>query len=157
VAAGRAGPPASHGTDWTALLITAAALAGTGLYLWRKSRPGRGRIGAGGPPRGALEKILDEAVDGVLKEEDPRRAVIAAWARMEVLLAARGLPRRPAEAPFEFAARAFAELGLPAAGLEGFAWLFEWARFSLNEVTASMREEAVTRLLALRDGVRLAA
>jgi hypothetical protein len=150
-------PAASHGTDWPALLITATALAGIGAYLWHHSRA-RPRDGGVRRPAGpALEKVLDEAVDDVISEEDPRRAVIEAWARMERVLAASGLPRRASEAPFEYAARAFAELGLPAAGLEGFAWLFEWARFSLNEVTASMREEAVTRLVALREGIRLAA
>jgi hypothetical protein len=150
-------PATSHGTDWPALLITATALAGIGAYLWRRSRA-RPRDGGVRRPAGpALEKVLDEAVDDVISEEDPRRAVIEAWARMERVLAASGLPRRASEAPFEYAARAFAELGLPAAGLEGFAWLFEWARFSLNEVTASMREEAVTRLVALREGIRLAA
>src|SRR2546422_5420633 len=35
-----------------------------------------------------------------------RRAVIAAWARMERLLATHGHARRPAEAPSEYAARA---------------------------------------------------
>jgi len=157
-AAGSQRPPgASQGTDWPALLITAAALAGIGAFLWRSSRarPRAGHIRR--PAGGALEKVLENAIDDVLSEEDPRRAVIAAWARMELVLAASGLPRRAAEAPFEYAARAFAELGLPAAGLEGFAWLFEWARFSLNEVTASMREEAVTRLIALREGIRIAA
>ncbi len=151
------GPPTSHGTDWPALVITAAVLAATGLLLWRKSRPGRRRPSAQRSAGGALEEVLDDAVDEVMSEEDPRRAVIAAWARMERVLAARGVPRRAAEAPFEYAARAFAELGLPGAGLEGFAWLFEWARFSLHEVTAPMREEAVARLLAVREGIRLAA
>jgi hypothetical protein len=157
VAGTRAGPPVGQGTDWPAILITAVVLAATSLFLWRKSRPSRRRPGAGRSAGGALKEVLDAAVDEVMNEEDPRRAVIAAWARMERVLAARGLPRRAAEAPFEYTARAFAELGLPAAGLEGFAWLFEWARFSLNEVTAPMREEAVARLLTLREGLRLAA
>jgi Domain of unknown function (DUF4129) len=148
---------ASHGTDWLALLITAAVVAGTGLFLWRRSRPARRRDGFRQSAGAALEDVLDVAVDDLMSEQDPRQAVIAAWARMERVLAARGLPRRPAEAPFEYAARAFAELGLPAAGLDGFAWLFEWARFSLHEVTASMRQEALARLLALREGIRHAA
>jgi Domain of unknown function (DUF4129) len=150
-------PTTSHGTDWPALLITATALAGIGAFLWRgfRARPRAARVRR--PAGGALDKVVEQAIDDVLSEEDPRRAVIAAWARMEMVLAASGLPRHAAEAPFEYAARAFAELGLPAAGLEGFAGLFEWARFSLNEVTASMREEAVTRLVALREGIRIAA
>jgi hypothetical protein len=157
VAGSQRPPAAGHGIDWPALLITVTALAGIGAFLWRSSRA-RPRARHNRRPAGcALEKVVEDAIDDVLSEEDPRRAVIAAWARMEMVLAASGLPRHAAEAPFEYAARAFAELGLPAAGLEGFAWLFEWARFSLNEVTASMREEAVTRLVALREGIRIAA
>lgn len=149
-------PPGSHGTDWPALLITVAVVLATGFLLWRQVRASPRRAGAPRPAGRALQEVLDDALDGVISEQDPRRAVIVAWARMEQVLAARGLPRRPSEAPFEYAARAFAELGLPAEGLEGFAWLFEWARFSLNEVTQAMREDAAQRLSALREGLRLA-
>jgi Domain of unknown function (DUF4129) len=151
------GPLASHGTDWPALLITAAVVVLTGSYLWRQWRPLRRRPGSRRFAGGELDDILDNALDDLVNEQDPRQAVIEAWDRMERLLAAQGLPRRPAEAPFEYAARAFAELGLPAAGLDEFAWLFEWARFSLNEVTATMREEALATLIALREGIRVAA
>lgn len=66
-------------------------------------------------------------------ERDPRRAVIAAGARLEGVLGAHGLPRLPAEAPFEYTARAFAELrefGVTEPTLDRLARLFEWARFS---------------------------
>jgi len=60
------------------------------------------------PPRTPAERLvglLDDTLDDLEHEPDPRRAVIAAWARMERGLAAAGLPRRPAEAPFEYAGR----------------------------------------------------
>ncbi|MFL5879892.1 MAG: DUF4129 domain-containing protein, partial [Actinomycetota bacterium] len=61
-----------------------------------------------GPPRSPAERLvelLDDTLEDLEREPDPRRAVIAAWARMERGLAAAGLPRHPAEAPFEYAAR----------------------------------------------------
>jgi hypothetical protein len=147
----------AQGPDWLALLVTAVAVVVVGIVLWLKLRPRRRPVGTRSRLQDALGSVLDDAIEDVAQEQDPRRAVIAAWARMERLLASHGLPRRPAEAPFESAARALDELGLPAAGLESFAWLFEWARFSLNEVTAGMRDQALARLRALREDLRLAA
>jgi Domain of unknown function (DUF4129) len=150
-------PAAAQSPDWLALLVTASAVVVVGIVLWLKLRPRRHPARTRRTLEDALGGVLDDAIEDVTQEEDPRRAVIAAWARMERLLASHGLPRRPAEAPFEYAARAFDELGLPAAGLEGLAWLFEWARFSLNEVTGEMRDQALSRLRALREDLRLAA
>ena len=57
-----------------------------------------------------LADVLDETLDDLRAETDPRRAVIAAYARMERALAAYGLPRSPAEAPDEYLQRIFADL-----------------------------------------------
>ena len=70
-------------------------------------------------------------------------------------LAAHGHARRAPEAPFEYAARAFAELGLAREALDRFAALYEWARFSVNQVTPGMREEALDRLLSVRESIRV--
>src|SRR5262249_52411393 len=104
--------------------------------------------------------VLDDAIDDVLAEADPRRAVIAAWARLERVLGRYGLPRRESEAPFEYAARAGGELGdrigVEGAWMEPLAGLFEWARFSTHDVTPAMREEALHGLVSVRDRLRLA-
>ena len=57
-----------------------------------------------------LADVLDETLDDLRAEADPRRAVIAAYARMERALAAYGLPRRPSEAPDEYLQRILADL-----------------------------------------------
>jgi hypothetical protein len=145
----------NHGTDWMALLITLVVLMVAGVLLWRQLRPRRHGPRLGGPPGAVIGEVRDDAVDDVLAEEDPRRAVIAAWARLERVLAAHGHARRAPEAPFEYAARAFAELGLAREALDGFAALYEWARFSVNQVTPGMREEALDRLLSLRESIRV--
>ena len=148
-------PRGAPGPDWIALAIVSGLILAAAFVAWRalrKSGPGRNRS-----PLRSLEALLDDAIEDVLAEADPRRAVIAAWARLERVLAGHMLPRRAAEAPFEFAARAEAELGIERISIRRLAALYEWARFSLNEVTPAMREEALGGLLHVRDGLRVAA
>jgi len=146
---------AQPGFDWLAAGIVAALLIAAAVAAWWFLRP---RRLAGAMPLSRLQAILDDAIDDVLSEADPRRAVIAAWARLERVMARYGLPRRDSEAPFEYAARAGGELGaslgVEGAWLEQLAGLFEWARFSTHDVTPGMREEALVGLVAVRDGLR---
>jgi Domain of unknown function (DUF4129) len=151
------GPPVSHGTDWLAISITLLVLVAVVFLLWRQVRPGHRRSRSARRPGPQLAQAPDDMLEDVRAEVDPRRAVIAAWARMERVLAAHGHARRPAEAPSEYAARTFAELGPAGSALEGFAGLFEWARFSVNEVTPGMREEALGWLEAIHAGVKVGA
>ena len=65
-----------------------------------RGRPAqRRRRALGGDDTGllaeALADVLEETLDDLRAERDPRRAVIAAYARLERTLAAFGLPRRP--------------------------------------------------------------
>jgi hypothetical protein len=144
------------GFDWFAAAIVAVLLAGAAVLAWwlllrpRRRTPGQRALAR-------LLAVLDDAIEDVLGEADPRRAVIAAWTRLERVLSRHGVPRHDSEAPFEYAARAGAAIGVEAVSLERLADLFEWARFSLHEVTPAMRQEALDGLLAVRDGLRLVA
>jgi hypothetical protein len=153
---GRAGAAAA-GFDWLAAGIVVALLVAAAVLAWWFLRP-RQRPGA--LSLAHLQEVLDDAIEDVLGEADPRRAVIAAWARLERVLARYGVSRHDSEAPFEYAARAGAaldaQLGVDGGWLEQLAGLFEWARFSTHEVTPAMREEALTGLVAVRDGLRVA-
>ena len=64
---------------------------------------------------------LDEAIDDLRRDPDPRRAVIAAYARMEQALTLYGCPRRPSEAPYEYLSRVARDLEAeqPVAALHG--------------------------------------
>jgi hypothetical protein len=73
---------------------------------------------------------------------------------MEHALAGVGLPRDPAEAPFEYVARALESLDASAAAAERLTALFEWAKFSQHEPGPEMRDEAVDALVAVRDELR---
>ena len=84
-------------------------------------------------------------------------AVIAAYARMETLLGARGLPQRPAEAPFEYLPRVLAELRASSGSAFELTALFERAKFSHHAIDTELKEEAIVALETVRDELREAA
>ena len=101
-------------------------------------------------PAERLVDLLNDTLDDLEREPDPRRAVIAAWARMERGLAAAGLPRHPAEAPFEYATRVLeAALARPSS-VHRLTGLFERAKFSHHPVGQADREEAIAALRTVR-------
>jgi hypothetical protein len=102
----------------------------------------------------AVSLALDESLDDLRSEPDLRRAIIAAYARMEHALAAGGIPRRPSEAPFEYVERALGELETTSENVRRLTDLFEWAKFSHHEPGPEMRDEAIAALVAVRDELR---
>jgi hypothetical protein len=97
-----------------------------------------------------LALALDETLDDLRQERDPRRAVIAAYARMERVLASHGIPRRRFEAPNEYLARVLADLTRRSRAAERLTSLFERARFSPHEIPASMKDDAIAAVEALQ-------
>jgi Domain of unknown function (DUF4129) len=135
-----------------ALLAMVAVVAAQLAAERRRRRPPK-------TPAERLVELLDDTLEDLERDPDPRRAVIAAWARMERGLAAAGLPREPAEAPFEYAARVLdsALVAAPApVGGEGSAavhrltGLFERAKFSRHHIGPADRDQAVAALRAVR-------
>jgi hypothetical protein len=104
----------------------------------------------------ALTDVLEETLDDLRAETDPRRAVIAAYARMERALAAYGLPRNPSEAPDEYLLRIFADLEVSRRATSRLTALFTWAKFSGHDVAPEMKQEAIEALEAVRDELRAA-
>ena len=102
-----------------------------------------------------LRAALDEAIEDLRRDPDPRRAVVAAYARMEQALSVYGLPRKPAEAPYEYLRRVGRELEAeePVAALTE---LFEVAKFSEHSVDETMRGRAIDALTDVRREVRAA-
>lgn len=96
---------------------------------------------------------LDDAIDDLRREPDPRKAVVAAYARMESALTLVGLPRRAAEAPFEYLGRAGRELQTESS-MASLTASFEEAKFSVHTIGESMRDRAIAALTAVRDEVR---
>jgi hypothetical protein len=149
-----ASQPAHVHFRWEELVVVLGLLLGVAVL----AAATRSRLGPGGGRRRAAPEVLaaalDESLDDLRADPDLRRAIIAAYARMETALAAAGLPRRPAEAPLEYVERALLSLDTSAAAVRRLTDLFEWARFSQHEPEPSMRDDAVDALVAVRDELR---
>ena len=135
----------------TALLAMVAIVAAQLLADRRRRHPPRS-------PAARLVELLDDTLDDLEREPDPRRAVIAAWARMERGLAAVGFPRRAAETPFEYAARVLEEawgleLGQTSprpTSVHRLTDLFERAKFSHHTIDLADRDAAIAALRTVR-------
>ena len=79
-------------------------------------------------------RALDAALVSLHNPADSRAAVIAAYARMEDVLASRELGRRMPEAPREYLTRVLREQGMPERSLTTLTDLFEEARFSPHPI-----------------------
>ena len=153
---GRKQPPTGRNVRnphlrWDEIAVFVALIAGTGIVLYANRRTRR-------TPRpwrfGRNEEVaqaLDESIDDLRSDPDLRRAIIAAYARMEHALARAGIARHPSEAPFEYMERALRSLDTSADGAKRLTGLFEWAKFSHHEPEPAMRDEAIAALVAVRD------
>jgi hypothetical protein len=103
-----------------------------------------------------LLAVVSDTIDDLRGEADPRRAVIAAYARMERVLAQHGQPRHPSETPFEYLARILLALRVRAAAVSDLTELFERAKFSTHEIDQPMKERAISALLSVRDDLQAA-
>lgn len=97
---------------------------------------------------------IDDLVDELEREPDPRRAVILADHGMEVVLAQHGLPRAANETANEYVRRVVGELSLSDLAAETLTELYALAHFSSTPLSAADRESALASLLSVRDELR---
>jgi hypothetical protein len=144
--------------DWApAIIILSIAVVAAIVvtYLMFRNPPRR-------PPTKAeiankLSTLLDESLDDLRAERDPRKAVIATYARMERVLAGFGFPRADAEAPREFLGRVLRDLlEASADAVSRLTALFERAKFSQHSIDPGMKSEAIDALVEMRDELRAA-
>lgn len=102
------------------------------------------------PPAPALDGALDEGIEALQAEPDPRRAVIAAYAGMERSLTDQGWRRRPSEAPFEYLRRLLPSAAVDRTAAAQLTELFETARFSDHPVLPAVKDAALQALLRIR-------
>jgi len=98
----------------------------------------------------ALDEVLADSLDDLRAEQDPRRAVIRAFARMEKTFAAHGVGREPAETPRQYVERALDRLGVSSASVGRLTKLYERAKFSRLEIDERMQADAIDALAGLR-------
>jgi Domain of unknown function (DUF4129) len=129
---------------WLAFLVGAVVLLRRRLQL--RSAPAAEVAG---------EAVDDDAgtvdLDALRAERDPRRAVVAAYAAMERVMAARALGRRRAEAPVEYAGRIAAAGAAGAEHARRLTGIYLAARFGAGQVAPGQRDAAVAAVAALLD------
>lgn len=153
-----------------ALLLVAALIAvsvllvrawpGMGALRRRRRRPGdpgpdaradqaAGAI-SGGEDAVVVRRAVEAALEPLRDPADPRSGVIAAYARMETVLAERELCRRRPEAPREYLARVLSEGDMPESCLTTLTEMFEEARFSRHPIPDSAPGRALAELESAR-------
>ena len=151
-----ASAPYEPSISWLPIAVMLGlVLAGIAAYVISERRAQRGRrsdedLGE------QLAVVLDETLDDLRAEADPRRAIIAAYARLERVLAANGIPRHTSETSDEYLPRILHDLALDARAVERLTALFTRAKFSHHDVDGAMKEEAIDALEQVRDELRLA-
>jgi hypothetical protein len=145
--------------DWLpAIVVLSAATLGAGVIGYVLFRRPSGRKPSEAELAAQLSAVLDDSLDDLRSERDPRRAVVATYARMERTLAGAGFPRSVAEAPLEYLGRVLRDLlHTSAEAVSKLTALFERAKFSHHEIDGGMEDEAIDALVAVRDELRAAA
>jgi len=142
-------PKQSAHFDWRfAAVLGALALLTVAFFLLRRRPP---QTASEAPVEEELSAAVDESIDDLRRERDPRRAVIAAYARMERVLRRHGRARRAPEAPYEFLARILSDLRVRPEAVADLTELFERARFSPHEIDGDMKTQAIAALVSVRD------
>jgi hypothetical protein len=136
-----------------AILVT-LAIAAIVAFVVAERRSRRGRHPGPVVLAEQLANVFDDTLDDLRAEADPRRAIIAAYARVERVLGANGIARRPAETSDEYLARILNDLELEPAAIGRLTDLFTRAKFSHHEVDVTMKEEAISALEQVRDELR---
>ena len=144
--------PVEPSFSWIPVLATLALIL-FAVGAWAMSTRARSRArGELGPALAlAVEDALAESLDDLRAQPDPRRAVIAAYARLERVLAAHGVPRGNAEAPLEYLGRVLEELSVREIPARELTRLFERAKFSQHAVGPEMKKRALRALETVRD------
>jgi hypothetical protein len=145
--------------DWEFAAVLGGSALLAAAYFARRRRRADDELEPepGASPEEVLSAVVREAIDDLRSEPDPRRAVIAAYARMEAVLGRHGHARRAAEAPYEYVQRVLTDLNVAPDAIAELTELFELAKFSPHRIGEDLRERAIAAFVAVRDEVKVAA
>ncbi|MDH3682210.1 MAG: DUF4129 domain-containing protein [Acidimicrobiia bacterium] len=145
------------GTNEILALLVVAVLA-IGTVIWTRRRLAALSPDGDASLATALQPIIERASRRLEQQgDDPRSAVIAAYASLEDSLTELGRGRRRAETPSEHVERVLSGLMIDRAPVVALAELYEVARFSDHSITDTDRQRAATALHAVRDDLRAVA
>lgn len=140
-----------------ALLTYLGALAIRSLSARRRSRVERAAVEftvLDEPGRVAEEMVGDAGEqDALLREGEPRNAIVAAWHRFEVQGERAGVGRRPSETSSEYAIRILDLVSADSGAVNRLAGLYREARFSDHVITEDHRARALDALAVIRRGL----
>lgn len=134
---------------WAMLLLLLAV--GAGWLWWRRKHPPAVAPAADPTMEQDVATSIGDAIDDLEAEPDPRRAVIAAYARMERVFGRHGLRRDPSETPTEYLRRILLGLTSQTEAVRSLTGLFEQAKFSAHTIDAHMKQDAIDALQVIRD------
>ena len=141
--------------SWVPVVVVATLVVASALAYVVASRRTRRPRDPQAKLAEELAAALDDALDDLRAEADPRRAIIATYARLERVLAANRVPRLPSETPDEYLIRVLNDLELTPDAIGRLTALFREAKFSHHAVDATMKESAIAALEQVRDELRL--
>jgi hypothetical protein len=130
-------------------VLLGGMLAGIAFLFW----PTRPPVDPGSKGQPTLIEGLEAGIEELELIGDPRRAVIACYARMEKMLAAAGIVRRPCETPLELLSRVLVQHRSAESSARRLTQLFERARFSPHRIDQDMRHHALLALREIRNQV----
>jgi hypothetical protein len=139
--------------QWLPAVLTGSILFATAagivaLIIWKRVKGAAWEQEA--ELSAALDEVLADTLDDLRAERDPRRAVIATYARLERTFAAHDVSREPSETPREYVDRALDRLGVSTFAVQRLTSLYERAKFSPHEIDATMKDDAIEALAGLR-------
>jgi Domain of unknown function (DUF4129) len=137
---------------WIALVLLGGAAAYS-FYRWRTRKPVFQPRTYEPTVAEDLASTIGDAIDDLEAEPDARRAVIAAYARMEAVLGRNGFQRAPSETAIEYLRRVLLELTSRGDAVTRLTTLFQQAKFSRNDITSVMKNDAIGALREIRDGL----
>lgn len=136
-------------------VVVLLLIVGVGAGLWHWTRRRANELAAANSskivtPEAGLASLLDEATRLLSLDDEPRAAVMAAYANLEQALADEGYPRQRSETPTEHLERVVANISIDAGPVIELGRLYEVARFSDHSITARDRHQAITDLDRVR-------
>jgi hypothetical protein len=97
-------------------------------------------------PRPPLTAAVEDSLEDLRAEPDPRRAIVRCYARFERAAADSGLARDPWLTPMEFMREVLERLPVPRSAVPTLTGLFELARFSHRALGPAERDRALEAL-----------
>ncbi|HEX6869635.1 MAG TPA: DUF4129 domain-containing protein [Micromonosporaceae bacterium] len=146
---------------WAITVVCGTAVLAVVIGLLYVMRPGLRRrdkgvvVASASPPQLRRQALADLVEAGLVDlddgDEDPRRAIIACWVRLEQAAAAAGTPRDASDTSTDLVVRLLHQYAVSPAVLARLAEIYREARFAPHPVGTDMREQARAALRQVRD------